>query len=70
MSAPLELVLMWHMHQPEYRDYASREFRRQLWRCWRWGPPGTVQQPEEELWVAPQDTAEQLRTGKQAHQPG
>ncbi len=28
MSAPLELVLMWHMHQPEYRDYASREFRR------------------------------------------
>ena len=28
MSAPLELVLMWHMHQPDYRDYASREFRR------------------------------------------
>ena len=28
MSAPVELVLMWHMHQPEYRDYATREFRR------------------------------------------
>ncbi len=28
MAAPIELVLMWHMHQPEYRDYASREFRR------------------------------------------
>src|SRR5687768_3707287 len=28
MAAPLELVLMWHMHQPDYRDYASREFRR------------------------------------------
>src|SRR6185436_16700046 len=28
MSAPLELVLMWHMHQPDYRDYATREFRR------------------------------------------
>jgi alpha-amylase/alpha-mannosidase (GH57 family) len=28
MASPVELVLMWHMHQPEYRDYASREFRR------------------------------------------
>src|SRR4029079_1029074 len=28
MSAPLTLVLQWHMHQPDYRDYASREFRR------------------------------------------
>ena len=28
MAAPLELVLMWHMHQPDYRDHASREFRR------------------------------------------
>lgn len=24
---PLTLVLLWHMHQPEYRDYASGEFR-------------------------------------------
>jgi alpha-amylase/alpha-mannosidase (GH57 family) len=28
MAGPIELVLMWHMHQPEYRDYATREFRR------------------------------------------
>jgi alpha-amylase/alpha-mannosidase (GH57 family) len=28
MAAPLELVLMWHMHQPDYRDYATGEFRR------------------------------------------
>jgi alpha-amylase/alpha-mannosidase (GH57 family) len=28
MASPLELVLMWHMHQPDYRDYASRQFRR------------------------------------------
>jgi alpha-amylase/alpha-mannosidase (GH57 family) len=28
MSAPLALVLMWHMHQPDYRDYATRAFRR------------------------------------------
>ena len=28
MSAtPLTLVLLWHMHQPEYRDYATGEFR-------------------------------------------
>jgi len=27
MTAPLELVLMWHMHQPDYRDYATGEFR-------------------------------------------
>lgn len=26
-SRPLTLVLLWHMHQPEYRDYASGEFR-------------------------------------------
>ena len=25
--APVTLVLLWHMHQPEYRDYASGEFR-------------------------------------------
>jgi alpha-amylase/alpha-mannosidase (GH57 family) len=24
---PLTLVLLWHMHQPEYRDYATGEFR-------------------------------------------
>jgi alpha-amylase/alpha-mannosidase (GH57 family) len=24
---PLDLVLLWHMHQPEYRDYATGEFR-------------------------------------------
>ena len=24
---PLKLVLLWHMHQPEYRDYGSGEFR-------------------------------------------
>ena len=23
----LELVLLWHMHQPDYRDYGTREFR-------------------------------------------
>src|SRR5437762_13942057 len=27
-AKPLDLVLLWHMHQPDYRDYASREFRR------------------------------------------
>jgi Glycosyl hydrolase family 57 len=26
-ARPLKLVLLWHMHQPEYRDYASGEFR-------------------------------------------
>lgn len=26
-SRPLTVVLLWHMHQPEYRDYASGEFR-------------------------------------------
>jgi alpha-amylase/alpha-mannosidase (GH57 family) len=26
-ARPLTLVLLWHMHQPEYRDYASGEFR-------------------------------------------
>ncbi len=26
-SPPLTLVLLWHMHQPEYRDYATGEFR-------------------------------------------
>ena len=25
-ARPLTLVLLWHMHQPEYRDYASGEF--------------------------------------------
>ena len=25
-SRPLELVLVWHMHQPDYRDHASGEF--------------------------------------------
>jgi alpha-amylase/alpha-mannosidase (GH57 family) len=24
---PVSLVLLWHMHQPEYRDYASGQFR-------------------------------------------
>lgn len=24
---PLTLVLLWHMHQPDYRDYATGEFR-------------------------------------------
>jgi alpha-amylase/alpha-mannosidase (GH57 family) len=28
MASPVELVLMWHMHQPEYRDYSTRDFRR------------------------------------------
>jgi alpha-amylase/alpha-mannosidase (GH57 family) len=27
MGKPLTLVLLWHMHQPDYRDYASGEFR-------------------------------------------
>jgi alpha-amylase/alpha-mannosidase (GH57 family) len=26
-ARPLALVLLWHMHQPEYRDYATGEFR-------------------------------------------
>jgi alpha-amylase/alpha-mannosidase (GH57 family) len=26
MSAPLDLVLLWHMHQPDYRDPATGEF--------------------------------------------
>src|SRR5690606_2255360 len=26
MSAPLDLLLMWHMHQPDYRDYATGEY--------------------------------------------
>ncbi|HYL23157.1 MAG TPA: glycoside hydrolase family 57 protein [Burkholderiales bacterium] len=26
-ARPLTLVLLWHMHQPEYRDYATGEFR-------------------------------------------
>ena len=26
-ARPLTLVVLWHMHQPEYRDYASGEFR-------------------------------------------
>ena len=25
-SRPLDLVLVWHMHQPDYRDHASGEF--------------------------------------------
>jgi alpha-amylase/alpha-mannosidase (GH57 family) len=27
MTRPLDLVLMWHMHQPDYRDHATGEFR-------------------------------------------
>ncbi|MCX7892682.1 MAG: glycoside hydrolase family 57 protein [Burkholderiales bacterium] len=27
MTRPLDLVLVWHMHQPDYRDRASGEFR-------------------------------------------
>ena len=27
MTKPLDLVLVWHMHQPDYRDHASGEFR-------------------------------------------
>lgn len=27
MSRPLDLVLLWHMHQPDYRDHATGEFR-------------------------------------------
>ena len=26
MQRPLDLVLVWHMHQPDYRDYATGEF--------------------------------------------
>ncbi|MBI5919961.1 MAG: glycoside hydrolase [Nitrosomonadales bacterium] len=26
MNKPLDLVFLWHMHQPDYRDYASGEF--------------------------------------------
>jgi alpha-amylase/alpha-mannosidase (GH57 family) len=26
ISRPLDLVLMWHLHQPDYRDHASGEF--------------------------------------------
>jgi len=26
MQPPLDLVLVWHMHQPDYRDYATGEF--------------------------------------------
>lgn len=26
MSRPLELVFLWHMHQPDYRDHSSGEF--------------------------------------------
>jgi alpha-amylase/alpha-mannosidase (GH57 family) len=26
-AIPLTLVLLWHMHQPDYRDYATGEFR-------------------------------------------
>lgn len=26
-ARPLTLVLLWHLHQPEYRDYATGEFR-------------------------------------------
>ena len=26
MARPLDLVLLWHMHQPDYRDYATGEF--------------------------------------------
>ncbi len=26
MTKPLNLVFLWHMHQPDYRDYASGEF--------------------------------------------
>ena len=25
-SRPLDLVLVWHLHQPDYRDHASGEF--------------------------------------------
>src|SRR5512146_1973630 len=27
MTRPLDLVLLWHMHQPDYRDHATGEFR-------------------------------------------
>jgi alpha-amylase/alpha-mannosidase (GH57 family) len=27
MGAKLELILLWHMHQPDYRDYSTGEFR-------------------------------------------
>ena len=26
MARPLDLVFLWHMHQPDYRDYGSGEF--------------------------------------------
>ena len=26
MSKPIDLVFLWHMHQPDYRDYASGDF--------------------------------------------
>src|SRR4030066_1116948 len=26
MTRPLDLVFLWHMHQPDYRDHASGEF--------------------------------------------
>ena len=26
MGQPLDLVLAWHMHQPDYRDHATGEF--------------------------------------------
>ncbi|CAH1387728.1 glycoside hydrolase family 57 protein [Candidatus Nitrotoga sp. M5] len=26
MSRPLDLIFLWHMHQPDYRDYASGDF--------------------------------------------
>lgn len=27
MTKPVDLVFLWHMHQPDYRDYASGDFR-------------------------------------------
>ena len=26
MSKPLDLVFLWHMHQPDYRDYSTGDF--------------------------------------------
>ncbi|MCX7195181.1 MAG: glycoside hydrolase, partial [Proteobacteria bacterium] len=26
MSRPIDLVFLWHMHQPDYRDHASGDF--------------------------------------------
>jgi alpha-amylase/alpha-mannosidase (GH57 family) len=26
MTKPVDLVFLWHMHQPDYRDYASGDF--------------------------------------------